>query len=69
MFKRKSISGSMVGSIKDTQECLDFCHKHNIVLAHKLITHEELPEVYKLLSEKNDSMVRYVLDIAKCNSL
>ncbi len=69
MFARKSIAGSIVGGLKDTQECLDFCHKHNIVPAHKMITYDELPKIYELLSGKNDSIIRYVLDIVKSNNM
>lgn len=30
MFNRISIGGSLIGGIKETQECIDICHQHNI---------------------------------------
>ena len=30
LFSRQSIAGSKIGSIAETQECIDLCHKHNI---------------------------------------
>ena len=65
VYGRRSISGSCIGSIKETQECIDFCHKHNIRPAVEFITKDQLPEVYAKLSGKNDSIVRYVMDIKK----
>ena len=38
IYGRRSMSGSCIGSIKETQECIDFCHKKNIKPAIELIT-------------------------------
>merc|ERR1719369_2053227 len=63
MYGRAKITGSVIGGMKETQECLDFCHKHNIVPRTKIVTAKDLDEVYKSLNSKNDSIVRNVLDI------
>lgn len=63
IFSRKSIAGSVIGGMKETQDCIDFCHQHNIIPKTEVITAERLSEVYKTLSEKNDQVVRYVLDV------
>jgi uncharacterized zinc-type alcohol dehydrogenase-like protein len=31
IFSRKSVAGSLIGGIKATEECLEFCAKHNIL--------------------------------------
>ncbi len=35
--KRRSLAGSLIGGIKETQELLDFCAKHNVVADIELI--------------------------------
>jgi len=63
MFRKVVVTGSMIGGIPETQECIDFCHKHNIVPKTKLVTADQLDNVYEVLNTKNDSIVRNVLDI------
>ena len=65
IFSQTSLSGSLIGSIADTQEVINFCNKHNIVAATEIITNEKLDEVMKLLMVGNDRVIRYVLDIDK----
>lgn len=65
IFNGISLSGSLIGSIVDTQEVTDLCAKKKIVAATELITWEKLGEVYKTLSSGNDRVVRYVLDMDK----
>ena len=43
---------------------MDFCAKHNIIPAIKVIKASELDEAYTVLEQKNDQIIRYVLDIA-----
>lgn len=62
IFRRLSIAGSVIGGIKETQDCIDFCAKHNLVVSHEVIKADRLDEVFKLLASKNDSVKRYVLD-------
>ncbi len=60
---RKSISGSMIGSIKETQEMLDFCGKHNIVSEIELIRMDQVNEAYERVL-KSDVRYRFVIDMA-----
>jgi len=62
IFRRLSIAGSVIGGIKETQDCIDFCAKHNVVVSHEIIKADRLDEVFKNLASKNDSVKRYVLD-------
>jgi len=63
MFKKLSIAGSLIGGLPETQDCIDFCHKHNIIPKIKLVNSTELERVYQELSSKNDTIIRNVLDI------
>lgn len=63
MRKRIQISGSMIGGIPETQDCMDFCAKHKIFSKIKLVKASELDHVFSILEQKNDQVVRYVLDI------
>mmetsp|Transcript_26085 Transcript_26085/g.46384 ORF Transcript_26085/g.46384 Transcript_26085/m.46384 type:complete len:361 (-) Transcript_26085:173-1255(-) len=64
LFARRSVAGSLIGGIKSTQECVDFCHKNNIVPTVDVVSCDKINEVYEILSTKNDAVKRYVLDIA-----
>jgi len=63
MFRKLSIAGSLIGGIKETQDCIDFCSKHNIVPEIKVVKSSDLDNVYANLAQKNDAIVRNVLDI------
>ena len=63
LIKRQSLSGSLIGGVKDTQEVIDFCDKHNIKPAIELVKGDKISDIYKLLVSKNDSITRYVLDL------
>ncbi|XP_059089470.1 probable formaldehyde dehydrogenase AdhA [Tigriopus californicus] len=63
MFTRNSVAGSIIGGIGTTQECIDFCAKNDIKPSIELITADKLGKVYETLLGKNDSIVRFVLDI------
>lgn len=60
---RRSLSGSMIGSIKETQEMLDFCGEHNIVAEIEKINIQEINEAYERVL-KSDVRYRFVIDIA-----
>jgi uncharacterized zinc-type alcohol dehydrogenase-like protein len=60
---RKSLSGSMIGSIKETQEMLDFCGKHNIVSEIETINIQQVNEAYERVL-KSDVRYRFVIDMA-----
>jgi uncharacterized zinc-type alcohol dehydrogenase-like protein len=60
---RRSIVGSMIGSMKETQEMLDFCADRNIVSDIELISIQEINAAYERMV-KNDVKYRFVIDMA-----
>jgi len=60
---RKSLSGSNIGGIRETQEMLDFCAEHNITADIELINMQDINEAYERL-EKGDVKYRFVIDMA-----
>lgn len=60
---RRSLSGSNIGGIQETQEMLDFCAKHNITADIELINIQEVNEAFERL-EKGDVKYRFVIDMA-----
>lgn len=67
IYGRRSLSGSLIGGIKETQEMLDFCGKHNITADIELIPIEKINEAYDRLI-KNDVKYRFVIDMASLQS-
>ncbi|NEP18889.1 MAG: NADP-dependent alcohol dehydrogenase [Leptolyngbya sp. SIO4C1] len=63
MFGQKSVAGSMVGGIPDTQEVLDFCAKHDIHPNCEMIRIDEINEAFKRL-ERGEIAHRFVIDMA-----
>jgi len=63
IIKRKSVSGSVIGGIAQTQEMLDFCGKHNIVCDVEVINADYINEAYERML-KSDVKYRFVIDIA-----
>lgn len=63
---RRSLAGSTVGGIRETQEMLDFCSKHNIVCDIELIPIQKVNEAYERVV-RGDVRYRFVIDIV--NSL
>jgi len=61
--KRRRLAGSLIGGIKETQEMLDFCGKHNIVSDIELISMDKINEAYDRMV-KSDVRYRFVIDIA-----
>ncbi len=59
---RKSVAGSLIGGIAETQEMLDFCGKHNIVSEIELIKMDEINEAYERML-KSDVRYRFVIDM------
>ncbi len=58
---RRSLAGSMIGGMKETQEMLDYCAEHGIVSEIELIGYDKLPEAYERVV-KGDVKYRFVLD-------
>jgi alcohol dehydrogenase (NADP+) len=61
--KRRSLAGSMVGSIGETQEMLDFCAEHGIASDIELIRIDQINEAYERML-KADVRYRFVIDMA-----
>jgi alcohol dehydrogenase (NADP+) len=59
---RKSFAGSAIGGIKETQEMLDFCGKHNIVSDIEMTTFDQLEQAWERVV-KADVKYRFVLDL------
>ena len=59
---RKRIAGSLIGGIKETQEMLDFCGKHNITSDIELIDMQNINTAYDRIL-KNDVTYRFVIEM------
>lgn len=64
---RRSLSGSPIGSIAETQEMLDFCGKHNITADVEVIPIQKVNEAYDRLL-KSDVKYRFSIDMASLKS-
>lgn len=60
---RKSLAGSGIGGIKETQEMLDFCAEHNITSDIELIPISYIQQAYERML-KGDVHYRFVIDTA-----
>ncbi|MCM2291124.1 NAD(P)-dependent alcohol dehydrogenase [Allorhizobium sp. BGMRC 0089] len=60
---RRNLAGSMIGSIKETQEMLDFCGKHNITADIETIDIKDINKAYERVM-KSDVRYRFVIDMA-----
>src|SRR5215217_270790 len=59
---RKSVAGSVIGGIAETQEMLDFCGEHNIVSEVEVIKMQDINEAYERML-KSDVRYRFVIDM------
>lgn len=60
---RRNLAGSTIGSIKETQEMLDFCSKHNIVADIEVIDLKDINKAYERVVD-SDVRYRFVIDMA-----
>jgi len=60
---RRSIAGSSIGGIPETQEMLDYCAKHNITSDVEVIDIAYINEAYERML-KGDVKYRFVIDMA-----
>ena len=60
---RRSLSGSPIGGIKETQEMLDFCGEHNITADVEVIPIQQVNEAYERLL-RSDVKYRFSIDMA-----
>jgi len=68
IFGRRSLAGSLIGGIKETQEMLDFCGKHNITSDVEVIDIQSINEAYERMI-KGDVRYRFVIDISSLNKM
>jgi uncharacterized zinc-type alcohol dehydrogenase-like protein len=63
LMGRRSLAGSAIGGIKETQEMLDFCGEHNITSDVEVIRMNQVNEAYNRLL-KSDVKYRFVIDMS-----
>ncbi|AKE57884.1 NAD(P)-dependent alcohol dehydrogenase [Citrobacter farmeri] len=64
---RKSVAGSVIGGIAETQEMIDFCAEHQITSDIELITIQDINVALQRML-KSDVKYRFVIDIASLNA-
>ena len=62
-FHRRSVGGSLIGGIAETQEVLNSCGEHNITANVEVIPMDEINAAFKRV-KKGDVRYRFVIDIA-----
>jgi uncharacterized zinc-type alcohol dehydrogenase-like protein len=67
IMRRRSLSGSPIGGIAETQEMLDFCGKHNITADVEVIPIQKVDEAYERLL-RADVKYRFSIDMASLES-
>lgn len=63
IMRRRSLAGSMIGGIPETQEMLDFCARHGITADIEMIRADQIEEAYERMLG-GDVKYRFVMDIA-----
>jgi uncharacterized zinc-type alcohol dehydrogenase-like protein len=63
LFRRRSLSGSLIGGLPETQEMLDFCSRHNITSDIEMIRMDQINTAYERML-KSDVKYRFVIDMA-----
>jgi uncharacterized zinc-type alcohol dehydrogenase-like protein len=63
IFQHRSLAGSLIGGIAETQEMLDYCAVHNITADVEVIPIDKINEAF-IRMEKSDVKYRFVIDMA-----
>lgn len=63
VMKRRTLGGSLIGGILETQEMLDLCAEHEIVSEIEPIAIQQIDEAYERML-KSDVKYRFVIDLA-----
>ena len=63
IMRRRSLSGSLIGGLPETQEMLDFCGQHNITCDIEMIRMDQINAAYERML-KSDVKYRFVIDMA-----
>jgi len=61
--RRRSIAGSIMGGIPETQEMLDFCAAHGIAADVEIMPVHQVNDAFERL-KRNDVRYRFVLDLS-----
>jgi alcohol dehydrogenase (NADP+) len=64
---RRSLTGSLIGGIAETQEMLDFCAEHDIAAEIEMIPIQQINEAYERML-KSDVKYRFVIDMSSLSS-
>jgi uncharacterized zinc-type alcohol dehydrogenase-like protein len=67
IMKRRSLAGSLIGGIAETQEMLDFCAEHGIVSEVEIIPIQQIDTAYERML-KSDVKYRFVIDMSSLGS-
>jgi uncharacterized zinc-type alcohol dehydrogenase-like protein len=67
IMARRSLSGSPIGGLPETQEMLDFCSRHNITSDVEVIPIQKVNEAYERLL-RSDVKYRFSIDMASLKS-
>lgn len=62
IFGNRSVAGTLIGGVRETQEMLDFCAKHDITPDIELISGDQIGDAWQTL-EKGDIAHRFVIDV------
>jgi len=63
IMKRRTLAGSLIGGVRETQEMLDFCARHGIVSDIEMIRMDQINQAYERML-KGDVKYRFVIDMA-----
>ena len=63
LYKRRHVSASLIGGIRETQEMLDFCAEHGIESDIEMIAIDKVNEAYERIL-KSDVRYRFVIDMS-----
>ena len=67
LWRRRSVAGSLIGGIRETQEMLDFCAEHGVATQIEVVTEPELNRAWDRMVA-GDVKYRFVLDVASLSS-
>jgi uncharacterized zinc-type alcohol dehydrogenase-like protein len=68
IMQRRSLAGSLIGGIRETQEMLDFCAEHGVVSDVEVIPIQKINEAYERVV-KSDVKYRFVIDMASLKTI
>lgn len=63
IMKRRHLTGSLIGGIRETQEMLDFCAEHGVAADVEVIPMDQVNEAYSRM-DRGDVHYRFVIDLA-----